>query len=107
MKPPWSTLGRLFLARRTMGEGESMAKTDRLPPLTALMALEERAAAIILNVVNKRKTEQETLKALKADGLDVRRLPLRFVVTKIEDRLKAARLAANALRVPRKRKSPN
>ena len=83
-----------------------MAKTNKLPPLTALVALEERAAAIILNAVNKGDTEQETLKALSAGGIDVRRLPSRFVSERIEDGRKTARIAANALRMPRKNKPP-
>jgi hypothetical protein len=88
-----------------MGEGDPMVKTDGLLPFPALLALEERATAIILKAVNEGKTEQATLKALKADAIDVRRLPIRFVGTKIEDSLKAARAAANALRIPRKRKA--
>ena len=62
------------------------------------------AAAIISSAVNAGKTEQQTLKALKAAGIDVRRLPSQFVSAKIEDALKAARLAASALRTPRKKK---
>ena len=82
-----------------------MAKTNEPPPLAAQVALEERAAAIISNAVNELVTEQGTLKALKADGIDVRRLPSRFVINRIEEGLKAARIAANALRTPRKKKS--
>ena len=90
-----------------MGEGESMAKTNGLPPLTTQPSLEKHAAAIILNAVNKGKTEQETLKALKAGGIDVRKLPGRFVSNRIDDELKAARLAATALRTTRKKKPSN
>ena len=81
-----------------------MAKTDGSPPLPELVPLEARAAAIISSAVNAGKTEQQTLKALKAAGIDVRRLPSQFVSAKIEDALKAARLAASALRTPRKKK---
>jgi len=90
-----------------MDEGESMAKLDRSPPVTAPAALEERAATIILNAVKNGKSEQETLKALRAGSIDVRRLPRRFVSGKIEEGLAAARLAAKALRAPRKKKSSN
>ena len=81
-----------------------MAKSKGPPPFPALVALEERAAAIISSATNAGKTEQQTLKALKAVGIDVRKLPSQFVSTKIEDGLKAAILAANALRTPRKKK---
>jgi hypothetical protein len=82
-----------------------MVKTNGLLPFPTLVVLEERAAAIILNAVNEKKTEQDTLKALKAAAIDVRRLPRRFVSTRIEENLKAARAAANALRIPRKKKA--
>jgi hypothetical protein len=81
-----------------------MAKAKGPPPFPELVALEERAAAIISSAVNAGKTEQQTLKALKAAGIDVRRLPSHFVSAKIEDGLKAARLAARALRTPRKKR---
>jgi hypothetical protein len=81
-----------------------MAKAKGPPPFPELVALEERAAAIISSAVDAVKTEQQILKALKAAGIDVRRLPSQFVSAKIEDGLKAARLAASALRTPRKKK---
>jgi hypothetical protein len=81
-----------------------MAKTKGPPTFLTVVALEERAAAIILSAVNAGKTERQTLKALNAAGIDVRRLPSQFVSAKIEDGLKAARLAASALTTPRKRK---
>jgi hypothetical protein len=82
-----------------------MVASNELPLFPTLRSLEDRAAAIIWKAVNQLKTEQDIWKALKVGGIDVRRLPLRFVVTKIEDGLNATRLAANALRVPRKKKA--
>jgi hypothetical protein len=81
-----------------------MAKANRPTPFSTVVALEDRAAAIISSATNAGKTEQQALKALKAAGIDVRKLPSQFVSTKIEDGLKAAILAANALRTPRKKK---
>jgi hypothetical protein len=72
------------------------------PPAAA--TLEERAVAIILKAVDEGKTEQGTMKALKSGGIDVRKLPRRFVTTTIDEGLNAARAAANALRTPRKKK---
>lgn len=80
-----------------------MVKANNSSPLAKQLALEERAAGIILKAVNSGKTEQETLKVLMTDGIDVRRLPNRFVSSKIEDGLKAARLAARAMRATRKK----
>jgi hypothetical protein len=104
MKPPWSTLGWLF-RMQTITDGEPMAATDERVPFPTLRSLEKRSAAIILMSVRQSKTEQEICKALKAGGIDVRRLPSRFVATKIEETLKAERRAADALRVPRKKKA--
>jgi hypothetical protein len=88
-----------------MTNGEPMAATNKPPFLSTLRSLENRSAAIILTSVRQLKTEQDIWKALKAGGIDVRRLPSRFVATTIEDALKAARRAADALRVPRKKKA--
>jgi hypothetical protein len=88
-----------------MTDGEPMAASNELPLSLPLRSLENRSATIILTAVRQLKTEQDIWKALRAAGIDVRKLPLRFVVTTIEDGLKSARLAANALKVPRKRKS--
>ncbi len=65
-------------------------------------SLEDRAASIISTAVAQLKTEQEIWKALRVGGIDVRRLPSRFVGTTLEDCLKAARGAASALRVRKK-----